>query len=237
MEIQKSKRGYPPGTFSIAAYDSATAEVGVAITTGISGVGAVCPYVSDDAAVATQSFTKTSHGAKALDLVERGIELDSACEVLLQSDDYREYRQVHGVSSQETTYTYTGDNCVSWCGSISGKQYTIAGNMLIGKEVLEAVEAAFLKSSGELSHRLIKAIEDGQSVGGDKRGKVSAALLVHSPEPRRYHNLRVDLSDHPVHDLRELYNHSKEVHENLPDRLKEMIGEYPPDMLCHDIKY
>ena len=49
----------------------------------------------------------------------------------------------------------------------------------------------------------------------DKRGKQSAALLVWSPEPRMYHNLRVDDHPDPVSELRRIYDrvvaHSKEV--------------------------
>ena len=49
-------------------------------------------------------------------------------------------------------------------------------------------------------------LEAGQAAGGDKRGKVSAALLVASAAPRMYHNLRVDDHEDPVAELRRLFD-------------------------------
>jgi uncharacterized Ntn-hydrolase superfamily protein len=67
----------------------------------------------------------------------------------------------------------------------------------------------------ELRERLVKALEAGQRAGGDKRGKQSAALLVASPDPRGYQNLRVDDHAEPVAELRRIYelvlDHSKQI--------------------------
>jgi uncharacterized Ntn-hydrolase superfamily protein len=57
----------------------------------------------------------------------------------------------------------------------------------------------------DLSERLLLALEGGQAAGGDKRGKQSAALLVASPEPRMFHNLRVDDHADPVAELRRVW--------------------------------
>jgi uncharacterized Ntn-hydrolase superfamily protein len=79
--------------------------------------------------------------------------------------------------------------------------------MLAGPQVVEAMAAAFEESYGlELSNRLVRALEAGQRAGGDKRGKQSAALLVASPDPRGYHNLRVDDHTEPVAELRRIYD-------------------------------
>jgi uncharacterized Ntn-hydrolase superfamily protein len=229
--------GFAPGTFSITATDPETSQTGVAVTTGTAGVGAVCPYVSERAAVVTQSFTKTSHGANALKFVDCGITLDAACEALLDADEHASYRQLHGIQTGGSSFVHTGVDCVSWCGGRSFETHTVAGNMLVGESVIEAVSEAFVDADGELVDRLVTALEAGQDAGGDKRGKVSAALLVHAAVPQRYHNLRVDLSDEPVADLRELLEHTKTVTEELPERLAEQLGEYPEGMLDSEIKY
>lgn len=229
--------GYAPGTFSIAAIDSETSQTGVAVTTGIAGVGAVCPYVNERAAVVTQSFTKTSHGANALEFVDRGVPLDAVCDVLIDTDDYASYRQLHGIQKDGSTYVHTGSDCVPWNGAQSYETHTVAGNMLVGEGVIEAIATAFTDANGELADRLVTALEAGQKAGGDKRGKVSAALLVHAPTPQRYHNLRIDLSEEPVVDLRELLEHTKAVTREQPKRLREQLGEYPEEMLDSEIKY
>src|SRR3989442_10608697 len=102
---------------------------------------------------------------------------------------------------------------------MDGLEFTLAGKMLEGTEVLEAMERAFKASDGargDLSERIIMALEAGQAAGGDKRGKQSAALLVAAiREPRMYHNLRVDDHTDPVAELRRVWAvvvaHTKQI--------------------------
>jgi len=81
--------------------------------------------------------------------------------------------------------------------------------MLAGPRVVEAMVEAYGRAreeTRELSERLLLTLEAGQAAGGDKRGKQSAALLVASPDPRGYHNLRVDDHAEPVAELRRIYD-------------------------------
>src|SRR5207245_425190 len=84
-----------------------------------------------------------------------------------------------------------------------------AGNMLAAPDVIVAMARTFRANDGErrdLSERLLLALEAGQTAGGDKRGKQSAALLVAAArEPRMYHNLRVDDHADPVAELRRIW--------------------------------
>ncbi|SDN24703.1 Uncharacterized conserved protein, Ntn-hydrolase superfamily [Halogranum gelatinilyticum] len=225
-------------TFSIAARDPEADEFGVAVTTGIVAVGAVCPYVSADAAVLTQSFTKTEHGADALRRIAEGDAVDDACTALLNADEHASYRQVHGVDS-ERAFTFTGDDCVEWAGSRTGENYTVAGNMLVGESVVERVADAFEAAEGRLSERLVAALEAGQAAGGDKRGKVSAALLVHAPEPKLFHNLRVDYAEEPVDRLRTTYEKAVEAQASLVESTDEQLGSgaYPEEILAFGHKH
>jgi len=68
-------------------------------------------------------------------------------------------------------------------------------------------------------------------------GKISAALLVHSPEPKLYHNLRIDNSDDPVGDLRDAFELGKETERDLSASTDEMLGEYPEEILDFGLKY
>lgn len=211
--------------------------MGVAVSTALVCVGALCPFVSENAAVATQSFVKVSHGRHAVDLADRGVDIPTACEALIRADPHESYRQLHGIDADGRTFTFTGDDCVDWYGSIEGENYTIAGNMLAGEATIEGMSDAFEAADGPLSERLIQALEGGQESGGDKRGKISAALLVHAPEPTLYHNLRVDSSDDPVGDLRAAYEHAVETEAALPKMTDEMLGEYPESIRDFGIKY
>lgn len=202
-------------TFSIVARSPETGSFGIAVSTARPNVGSLVPFVSLKGAIATQARVNTDIGRQGLSLLEANIGLEIALRTLLEADEDRERRQVHGLDTKNA-FAFTGAKCVEWAGHRSGQDYSLAGNMLAGPQVLEAMAAAFEASDGlELSERLVQAMEAGQSAGGDKRGKQSAALLIASPEPRFYHNLRVDDHADPVAELRRIHDlvveHSRQI--------------------------
>ncbi|WP_049985964.1 DUF1028 domain-containing protein [Halobellus rufus] len=227
---------YTPGTFSIAAHDPATDTFGAAVTTGTVAVGATCPYVSANAAALTQAFTKTEHGRDAVDRVDSGDRIDEAFEALLAADEHASYRQVHGVDS-ETEFAFTGEECSDWAGHRAGDHYTVAGNLLAGPGVVDAAAAAYEETDGDMADRLVSALEAGERAGGDDRGELSAAVLVHAPEPEFYHNLRIDLSETPVSDLRELLEEAREAKARVRAETDEVFDDYPEELLDFGVKY
>lgn len=240
MEVShdwKHRRGAVPGTFSIAAHEPETEKTGVAVSTALVGVGALCPFVSESAAVATQSFVKVSHGRNSVELADRGVGIPTACDALLTDDDHASYRQLHGIDTGGRQFTFSGDDCVDWYGETTGENHTVAGNMLSGPDVIESISETFEDTDGLLSERLMSALEAGQAAGGDKRGKISAALLVHAHDPKQYHNLRIDNSDDPVSDLRGAYELARETEEQLPVQAADMLGDYPEEIIDFGIKY
>jgi uncharacterized Ntn-hydrolase superfamily protein len=87
----------------------------------------------------------------------------------------------------------------------------VAGNILVGRVTLEAISATFESNPGPLAERIMTALEAGQKAGADRRGKVSAAILVLNEAPgtnsyARNIGLRVDSSTNPVGDLRTLFD-------------------------------
>lgn len=192
-------------TFSMVAHDDRDGSYGVVVSTARPNVGSLVPFVSLNGAIATQARVNTDLGRQGITLVDAGVAVDVALKALLESDDGRALRQVHGIDASGA-FAFTGEECVSWAGDHVGDTYTVAGNMLAGAGVIDAMAAAFETGVGEeLSERLLRALEAGQRAGGDKRGKQSAALLVASPAPRLYHNLRVDDHPDPVAELRRIY--------------------------------
>lgn len=193
-------------TFSIVARGKGPGEFGVAVATARPNVGSLVPWVSEHGAIATQARVSTDLGRRGLVmLAERPV--GEALRGLLQADPDREIRQAHGLDGS-SAFCHTGKDCVAWCGHLEGRDFTVAGNMLIGAQVLDSMAEAFERadeSVGGLAERLLRALEAGQDAGGDKRGKQSAALLVASPEPRLYHNLRVDDHADPVAELRRVF--------------------------------
>jgi uncharacterized Ntn-hydrolase superfamily protein len=192
-------------TFSITAKCSTTGDLGIAISTAVPAVGRRCPFVKYGVgAIATQSFTNVRLGETGLRLLELGLTPEHAIEILLEEEG-RELRQAAAVNAQGRVFAYTGSKCVGWAGHVVGEGFAVAGNMLVGPQVVREMKRAFESSSGELSERLLLALEAGQAAGGDRRGRQSAALLVGSKEDRLYHNLRVDDHPDPVAELRRVH--------------------------------
>lgn len=190
---------------------SKTFSLGVCVCTARPAVGSRVPHVEAGVgAIATQASTNIAYGIDGLKLLKTGRSPESVLETLLKQDPDRESRQVILIDRDGRTAAFTGTETITWRGHFVGTDYVVAGNMLAGDRVIEAMARAFEGSAGEaLSERLMKALEAGQDAGGDKRGKVSAALLVASGDQREEHpllDLRVDDHRDPVGKLRRLLN-------------------------------
>lgn len=192
-------------TFSIVACDLKEKTWGIAVASKFLAVGAVVPWASTDAgAVATQSFANTSFGPHGLELMRAGLSAKETLAKLLIDDPDRELRQVGLVDLQGKSATHTGNGCFPWAGGIAGKGYAIQGNILANAKVVPAMEKKFLATKGDLPSRLHAALLAGDRVGGDKRGRQSAAMYVVKPNGGyggfvdRWIDCRVDDHEDPV---------------------------------------
>jgi uncharacterized Ntn-hydrolase superfamily protein len=81
----------------------------------------------------------------------------------------------------------------------------VAGNMLAGEPTVAATLAAW-RAHPELDmpERLMAAMEAGETAGGDRRGRQSAAMLLTTTEDFPDLDLRVDDSSDPLPELRRL---------------------------------
>jgi len=204
-------------TWSIIARD-ASGAFGVAIATRFFAVGALCPHAeSAVGALSTQALVNPYYGRHGLDLLRAGVPAPEVVRQLTAPDEGREHRQLHVIDVEGRIGQHTGAKCVDWCGAIAGDGFSVAGNMLAGPGVVEETAKAFEKSQKPFAERLIAALEAGEAAGGDKRGKQSAALLIHSTEAYAELNLRVDDHANPLKELRRLY---RKAHERFVPYLK-----------------
>lgn len=203
-------------TFSIAARDSVTGEMGVAVASRFFAVGAVVPWArAEVGAVATQSFANTTFGWRGLELLEKGMSPAEAVKSLLASDDNPTRRQIGVVNARGESETYTGADCIPWAGGRKGPNYAIQGNILAGESVVTEMEKAFLATKGTLAERLYAALSAGDRMGGDARGRQSAAMLVvkkkagYGGYTDRAIDIRVDDHPDPFKELGRLLNYAQ----------------------------
>jgi uncharacterized Ntn-hydrolase superfamily protein len=195
-------------TFSIVARCPKTLTLGVCVSTAVPAVGSRVPHVEAGVgAIATQAETNIFYGINGLKLLKAGLSPQAALETMLKEDPDRESRQVIIIDREGKTAAFTGKETIDCTGHLVGEDYVVAGNMLVGSQVIEAMAQTFENSEGELAEKLLKALEAGQEAGGDKRGKISAALVVASQQrgASPILDLRVDEHYDPVKELRRIF--------------------------------
>ncbi|MEE8525502.1 MAG: DUF1028 domain-containing protein [Thermoanaerobaculia bacterium] len=209
-------------TFSLCAIDPDSGESGVTVTTRVPFVGRAVPWVQAGVgAVATQAWTVVEYGRQGLDLLHQGVAPDEVLERLLAGDEGREIRQLGIIDMQGRTAAHTGEENSAWAGSRQGADYTVQGNILIGREVIDAVADHFestADSDMELAERMILALEAGQVRGGDKRwgNFQSAAIRIADPDDfgrgGDHISLAIDVGEHerPVAEMKRIYYRTRQ---------------------------
>lgn len=218
-------------TYSICTTDGT--RHGIAIATKAPAVGGLAPFLSRNGAVCTQSIVNVPLGPKTTRLLDGEASINDAVATLIEKDDDAPLRQVHGVDRWGNTATFSGDDCVEWYGHTTGEinevTYSVAGNMLDGAHVIEAVADKYedgIQSESSFEDRLLAALQAGEDAGGDKRAgnAQSAALKVYDPnQPRLYHDLRVDDHDNPVPELHRIYEVAREDNEVWDEEFPEAV--------------
>lgn len=199
-------------TWSIVARDSTTGQLGIAVATRFFAVGALVPHIAPGiGAVATQALVNPYYGIDGLALLRDGKSPHEVITALLANDGGRESRQVHVMDAKGRIAAHSGKECIGWFGHIAGDGFSITGNMLAGPAVLdETVRVYAANEKLPFAERLIKAMFAGEAAGGDKRGKQSAALLIHGAEEWPALDLRVDDHTDPLRELERLEAVSRE---------------------------
>ena len=198
-------------TFSIVARDPETGELGVAVQSHWFSVGSIVAWgEAGVGVVATQSFVNPSFGQRGLDLLKKGMTAQEVVDLLISTDDGREFRQLAIVDSKGNSAAYTGSKCIAEAGNITEENYSVQANMMLNNTVWGAMSQTFKTTKGHLAERLVAALESAQKEGGDIRGKQSACLLVYSGKPTgniwedKLIDLRVEDNPEPIKEIKRL---------------------------------
>jgi uncharacterized Ntn-hydrolase superfamily protein len=193
-------------TWSIVARDPEAGQIGIAVATCAFAVGARVPFVETGVgAVATQAMVNPFYGPRGLALMKAGAGPEDAIRILTAADEGRADRQLHLMAADGRNAAYTGAECVPWCGHEVRETFSVAGNMLAGPAVVRDTVASFEGSAGRPLHeRFLLALRAGEAAGGDKRGRQSAAILIHDAEDHPFLDIRVDDHADPLAELARL---------------------------------
>ena len=221
-------------TFSIVARCPRSGQFGVAAATAMPAVGKLLSHAAAGAgAVATQALVNPYLGLDGLALLRQGLSAKEVLERLKDTDPCMELRQCALIDAQGDSLCWTGDKCLPWAGSLSGEQFSVQGNRLVGPQVLDAVAEAFRHAEKRpLIERLIEALAAGDRCGGDRHGESSAVIYVVDQEEYPLWDIRVDHHLDPLAELRRL--HKVFAREVLPEILAMPTRDNPAGLAAED---
>lgn len=198
-------------TYSIVAKDPHTGEIGIAVASRFFAVGAMVPGVRKQIAIASQAFCSPMWRLEGLERMAAGESATAAFADFKARDAGQSIRQAHAIDAMGNIAQHTGADCVPWCGHAHGELVSVAGNMLAGPEVVADTLACFQDNADKsFLERLLLAMEAGERAGGDKRGRQSAAIVIHHGQDYASLDIRTDDHNDPLSELRRLAAVSEE---------------------------
>ncbi len=211
LEIANRKPSRPVHTYSIVARDPQTGDMGVAVQSHWFSVGSVVTWAEAGVgAVATQSLVDVTYGPLALELLRAGRTAEQTLAALTTADPHPEIRQVAIIDVNGNVAAHTGKKCIPDAGHIVGDNFSVQANLMLNDKVWPAMKEAYEKTTGDLAEKMLAALDAAQSVGGDIRGKQSAAILIVKGESSgrpwadKVMDLRVEDHAEPLTEIRRL---------------------------------
>jgi len=199
-------------TYSIVAYDEASDQIGVAVQSHWFSVGSIVTWAEAGVgAIATQSLVNPQFGPDGLQLLSEGVTAEEVVTKLVSADEGRAYRQLGVVSASGEVSNYTGESCIADAGGYIGDGFAVQANLMLNDSVWQKMAEAY-KSSMDLplAERMLAALQAAQDVGGDSRGKQSAAMLIVNGKKTgevmkdKILDLRIEDHENPIEEMTRL---------------------------------
>ena len=237
-------------TFSIVARDEQTGAFGACGYTDIAGYGSIVPHVSLRGAVATQAYANVDNGLRMMELLDAGKPAAAAGDEIIAADEGRDMRQLLTIGARDDHFAWSGSECIPWNGHLVRGDHVVGANCVKSERVVTAISETYVAAaSEEFTLRLILAIQAGEAAGGhvetvevtdDATGSVrvmptkevfgksmSAAVMVASPKPEMWHNLRVDAHPNAIAELPTVYRDARDSADHVAAFYKGAIRIKP----------
>jgi len=168
-------------TFSIIAVDTVTGEIGGAGASCIdenaipNGVLIINDIIPGRGGIHTQAYWISANQQNAHQRMVEGLSPQEIIDWLVANDvQNNPGRRQYGIVDTDEegnprSAAYTGANCDNYKNHILGRNYAIQGNILLGQQILDSMEARFLSNQGDLAEKLMAALQGANVPGADTR--------------------------------------------------------------------
>ncbi len=160
-------------TFSICAIDPITGEVGSAGASCVNDCTILTDVHPGYGVVHTQASWLAANQNYARSLMNLHLSPQAIIDSVVLHDaqnnpTVRQYGIVDLVNGGRVA-AYTGVNCLDYKNHITGPNYSIQGNILMGQQILDSMRLRFLNTPGTLAAKLMAALQGAKVVGADTR--------------------------------------------------------------------
>lgn len=230
-------------TFTIAARCPRSGQAGIASATVSLAIGGLCPwFTSHGDVLSSQAFASKRDGYLMSQAMEAGKISQEAIAIPQAKDPDVAYRQLLILPRKGELVAFTGDKCRQWAGHLIDTDCIVAGNVLAGRKVIEAMLDAFKSSAkSDLDERLLLALEAGRDSGGQAMPdgtavtERSASLRVlGAGEDSGLHlmDFRVDMHHSAVHELRRIFEVNKVY--GIYSEKRDRDPSHAPSMMAYE---
>ena len=203
-------------TYSIIARCPRSGRFGVGSTTFSMACGRRNESVRPNVGISkSQAFYLRYVDPLALNMLAQGYSPQHIMRTLAADDPDFDYRQFGIIDRANNVVAHTGPGCGKWAGHTVGPYYAAYGNGLAGPQTVAGIISGFLKlPDAPLEDRLLMALEGGRDAGGQMskgipRPERSAWIRVVGPLDHPEIDVRVDLHDKTVAELRRVLTEFK----------------------------
>lgn len=224
-------------TYTVVARCPQSGQVGIGIATYSICVGLYCNGLrANVGATMTQAFVNQGNNPLALNLLAEGLKPRRVLDELAANDPDFEYRQIALIDREGRVEAYSGPKTRGWSGHEVGEGYVAMGNVLAGPRVVKAIAQGYEAAANEtFERRLLRAIEAGRDAGGQvgNEGHLterSAAVIVYGAHDHAELDLRVDLHDVAIDELRRAFEEYELYRGYYRDRGRNPRGAVPQDV-------
>jgi len=200
-------------TYSIVARCPRTGQLGIGVASYSMAIGWHCDGAAraNTGAALTLGFPNPRNNYLAINLLAAGHTAGHALRELISDDRDSDYRQIALVDRHDNAVAHSGARLRKWAGHRIGKACVAFGDGLAGQQVVDAMATAFEATAETgLDEQLLAALEAGRDAGGlaGAKGRLperSAAMIVWGNRTHNEVDMRVDLHDRAISELRRIY--------------------------------
>ncbi len=222
-------------TYSVIARCARTGRLGIGIASYTIAIGAYCdgavrPNVG---ATVTQGFPLPRNNRLAMELLAQGCTPAMTMAALAANDPHHEYRQIAIVDREGVALANTGRHARAPAAQRVGSGVAVCGTAIRNEGVLDAMVGAFeSQAAADRDDRLLFALEAGRDAGGlvGASGPLperSVAVIVWGKRDYSDYDLRVDMQEGAIAELRRIYVDYKPTAEYYEERARHPRNAIP----------